>query len=1247
MQKPKLCLNMITLNEAHIIKETLECVSKYIDYYVINDTGSTDGTQNIIKEYFDSKGISGEIVNHEFRKCDCHSGEYKKYSFFHFGWNRTYALEACLGKSEYIWVIDADDLVVGNLVIPDLKDDSYTLLYGKGFTYQRTQIFKNDPALKWRYVGALHEYPTCDKPNRTNTIITGDYYIDSRRLGARSNDPKKYLKDAHIFEELLKVNPKNERDTFYCAQSYFDYKDYQNAIKWYKKRIELGGWYEEVFYSYYRVAWALENMGAPWVEVENAFLDAYKYCKLRAESLHRIASHYIHTKDYQNAYKFLKMAEKIPYPEKCVLFIFKDVYDYKILSDLALSAYHLGKYHESYSLTKNLLDSGKVYTEDIKNVKNTMDLAKKKLDEMNKKTVCVYTGNENINQNSSVLKIIDYMDQFYKVFIVGNNIDIYNIKNLSATIYNIKSMNQIFEFDYLILYNSLNYFYDNIKLNGLQTILLQNDNMLKLVMTNGLKIQISNGDYLNEFLNKIDLIVCCGEKIKNKIANDYKIQIDQLSYLEQDNKSSYYKIFEDHKCNYTSNLAINNNTNGLIFVETPGMELLKESKTIYHFADQLLINYYKEISKELSDMPELYHKIAQMESSISNYDQAISNLNLATKLLKNNKNHLLHYHYRDIILLEKADILHKTGKYMESYEMANEIIKRGQIPQKLFDYAEGIRDKNIDFVKDSYLFCSKHKIQNIVKGLEGRKEKKITFSITTCKRLDLFEKTICSFINCCTDLHLIDYWLCVDDNSSAEDRATMKSKYPFFDFYLKTEDQKGHSKSMNIIRDIVIKHNTMYNLHMEDDFHFIQKRDYITESINIFKEDKGIGQVLFNRNYHEIEPFKKPIKGGFIKKGKGGLRYVLHEYVNSETPEYQQFLNKYKGHSTTGYWPHFSFRPSIMKISMLKDVGCFYNTGHFEMQYAKEYVDWGYKSAFLDTFSCIHIGKKTWETGVKNSYHLNETSQFTTKNKEITINIVSTSNIEQWKQFKEEVNSVFPSYTRIIPKNITHIDDYSKKVFHSNNFNYARSIMKEIMVHINFFKETTTPYLLVLKDGIKFDIPISQFWEKIQTYAKYDYEFIIFDQYDDQKNNSLSKYTGKIEFDNISGYLVSRPCINKILAYVNSVGIKDKNYINDIIINAHISNKKMYHITETSLSAPDLTFTKLEGYKFYSQLDSFGNDIGYYGGKTIEELKNICEDQKGAGFNTLGWIKHKVTTENEFIYLPTSTKFSEGFYMKV
>jgi len=58
-----ICLNMIVKNESHIILETLENIlsTLKIDYWVISDTGSTDNTPQLIKEFFQSRNIPGEL----------------------------------------------------------------------------------------------------------------------------------------------------------------------------------------------------------------------------------------------------------------------------------------------------------------------------------------------------------------------------------------------------------------------------------------------------------------------------------------------------------------------------------------------------------------------------------------------------------------------------------------------------------------------------------------------------------------------------------------------------------------------------------------------------------------------------------------------------------------------------------------------------------------------------------------------------------------------------------------------------------------------------------------------------------------------------------------------------------------------------------------------------------------------------------------------------------------------------------
>lgn len=64
-KKTTICLNMIVKNERAVIERCLQSVVKYIDYWVICDTGSTDGTQQKIQHFFQSNNVPGELFQDE------------------------------------------------------------------------------------------------------------------------------------------------------------------------------------------------------------------------------------------------------------------------------------------------------------------------------------------------------------------------------------------------------------------------------------------------------------------------------------------------------------------------------------------------------------------------------------------------------------------------------------------------------------------------------------------------------------------------------------------------------------------------------------------------------------------------------------------------------------------------------------------------------------------------------------------------------------------------------------------------------------------------------------------------------------------------------------------------------------------------------------------------------------------------------------------------------------------------------
>ena len=205
--------------------------------------------------------------------------------------------------------------------------------------------------------------------------------------------------------------------------------------------------------------------------------------------------------------------------------------------------------------------------------------------------------------------------------------------------------------------------------------------------------------------------------------------------------------------------------------------------------------------------------------------------------------------YNIDILDEQSIMLYYNNNHKEAFDIHDKALSfRGLDQDKSWKILFN-QHFSINSIEDNYIFYNADVVQSIL----SRKQNplpRVSFSVTTCKRFNLFEKTMNSFLNCCLDVHLIDFWLCVDDNSSEEDRNKMKKLYPFFTFYFKTREEKGHPRSMNIIRDTV---KTPFLIHSEDDFKFFSKRNFISDSLDVLNSDSALGQCLFNKNYAEIE----------------------------------------------------------------------------------------------------------------------------------------------------------------------------------------------------------------------------------------------------------------------------------------------------------------------------------------------------------------------------------------------------------
>jgi glycosyltransferase involved in cell wall biosynthesis len=325
-----ICLSMIVKNEAPVVRRSLGSVRPLIDCWVIVDTGSTDGTQDIIREHL------GDLP-----------GELHQRPWVDFAHNRSEALALSAAKADYSLIIDADDVfeIPDGFALGRLTADGYYVdIHDAGTRYQRLQLVCN--RLRWRYVGVLHEFLVSE-----SAASRGHLPIVMRRIhdGARHRDGQTIWKDVAVLERALaaETNPfLAARYGFYLAQSYRSCGEKNKALALFLRRAQLGYWNEEVFFSLYQAAQIKEELGHDASESIALYLHATKAAPNRAEALHgacrlcRIAGR------NREGYELGRQGLALGLPAEG-LFVEPWIYEYGLRDEFAVNAYWAGQYQQS------------------------------------------------------------------------------------------------------------------------------------------------------------------------------------------------------------------------------------------------------------------------------------------------------------------------------------------------------------------------------------------------------------------------------------------------------------------------------------------------------------------------------------------------------------------------------------------------------------------------------------------------------------------------------------------------------------------------------------------------------------------------------------------------------------------------------------------------------------------------------------------------------------------------------------
>lgn len=321
---PLLGLVMIVRNEAKRIAEVLASYRPFVDRYTILDTGSTDGTQDLIRDAL--SGIPGNVLEEPF---------------VDFATSRNRALELH-GQSTMFTIMPNGDVLEGGAELRTFleqhRDDeagAYRVRIAPGH-YYHPLVMRTGRG--WRYKWRTHE---CAVGPLLGSVISGVTVWRDRGARTDAEWRARWTRDLDLLHRDRAEDPSDPRPYFYLGQTHECLGQFAEALAFFERRAELGGYFDEVFEAKFRIGKMKQLLGRSWADVQQAYLDAYAQDPRRAEPLYAIAEYWHAKEQHVLTRLFATLAAEMPKPVTD-LFLDEAVYQWKAADLAAIASFYAG-----------------------------------------------------------------------------------------------------------------------------------------------------------------------------------------------------------------------------------------------------------------------------------------------------------------------------------------------------------------------------------------------------------------------------------------------------------------------------------------------------------------------------------------------------------------------------------------------------------------------------------------------------------------------------------------------------------------------------------------------------------------------------------------------------------------------------------------------------------------------------------------------------------------------------------------